>query len=717
MARNEIKIGADVSSIKKSINDISRTIDSGLGRKTSIKLFDDKTLSFIKSGAKDAIKALTGQMDDLKKQSEKYTKELNKSNLSEKASIKLKKELLATTSKIYQTEKEINGLQQSTQNIVSGRRGRFSKIGGIVNKIPGMGGGLFGGISNMLMGLGPMGLLAGGALAAGGFGLSRTMSGYNAFKPTVNARLALRGRGLINPTGRNNYLQNRLGLNPSEVQQSQMQSINTFGINNSEMNNTNFKSRMKFLRAFGVNSSQYSSAFAGATQNMGFNRINRTEEEFRATIISKKLEGALDPYLDTLTKILSDINQDGVTLTTPAINAIASIAGKGNKISPQAVAATMGGLDKNIRNATGENLAFYMQAFQRQGLGKGSLGGLSLIARTGLFGINNKAMTDRLSSMYKPKEVNQISGLFKNLGLSGGPELVQKRAKGIMDELRFRMGNKKAIPKNAFDLMQLSGLLQIKNPEKAIEAKGVLEKLEKGGLSKQGQEKYKKELSELQMGADERVNKKLDKIMSGPGGTLKIYDAESAAAKEILGEKVAPGIAKMGSILIHIDKLISSIPGMGKSFEENQIKDLSKKPLNEIFTEPDINLRNSALKEKATNMGTELPLSKTEAMGLSGQSSVKADNYKKELAYQKETLQNKLSSLHGEKHAEQYPIIIKAIQKIDELTSAINGNINPSTNHLDTLDKIFKAIQFQNDKLSNKANSKPHSKLNKLYSE
>lgn len=424
MARNQIKLGADVSSIKRSIIDLSRTLDQTLSQGKSVKIFDDKTVQFMKEGSKQALNGLQEQMQKLTEEADRYKNEIAAANNNDQEAMRLKKELLRIETERARTQKEITDLQDAQQNIErsqsGGLRGGFYNAGRQLQQIPGLGG-----LGRMMSGGGGM-LMRLAPLMAVGFAALRGRQAFNAYRQDeggLETSLGLRARR-VNPVfGFQARGFNQLGFSAREAREAQRQSIDIFGRAGSTSDAV--MRRAEFARGTGINLQQLQGSFGALRPMTNMERVNRAFEEFRAQVLAKGIEEQLEPYLNSAVELLSAINQDGLGLNNEAMAALFAVAQQ-NNMAPEQAARLIGGLDQAVRGSSGANQAFFMEAFGRQGIGSGILGGTMEATRQGIFGGNMDVLRQQLN----PEDLQALQA-FNIVG----ENMSDQKITGILDAL------------------------------------------------------------------------------------------------------------------------------------------------------------------------------------------------------------------------------------------------------------------------------------------
>lgn len=559
---HEIQLGVNVNAVKRSIFEISQTIDRSFGKGKSFEIFSKDTKKFLLSEASKAITEIKNEMAKLAKEAEEYRKQLEKASDNDEHAIRLKERLLKIERDRASFQEDIEKLQEGKRVISAGSLGPLGKV---VSKIPGGVGTLLS--SLMRGGIGAGGLALGGIGLAGAFAFSRAMQGYAAFESAAPQRLALRGRGINNVTGFTPEL-GGMGFNPTDVRGAQEQGIGIFGLEASQTNSRQLRDRLRFARMTGMAPDAIQGMFAGTQSQTGFAGANKAFEEFKATIMADKLTHQLAPYLEATNQLLTQINEDGLALTGDAIRSLASISGKGDLVSAQQAARLISGIDATIKGSQGDTRAFFMQAFAQKGIGGGMLGGAEAATQLGLFGGSEDALK-RYQQAGLIKD-SRFVGDMKSLGLVGQTAAKQRAGaiKDALDQISARFPGEEALGPNAspkdrekarlqkrlgqgFALMSLTGGSNILDAQARY-----------GALQKMAEAKSPQEYERLaKQYEDEFGQKSMEDLMKSSEGHLAKIEASTQKAQEYLGEQVAPTVLEIKSIVADIDEILGHTLG------------------------------------------------------------------------------------------------------------------------------------------------------------
>lgn len=544
---NKIKIGVDIGTVKRSIFDISASIDKAFGKGKGFDIFSKDTKKFLLSEASRAINDMTKEMDKLAKRAERYHRVLQNANVTEERALIIKRKLFNLERDRTKFKQDIEHLEEGKQAIGTGSMGKMGKI---LTAIPGAGSLL----SKMGMGAGSLGGL--GALAAAGFILNRGIGGYGAFAASAPQRLGLMGRGITDVSGVSPQAQ-ALGFSPTDVRGAQEQGIGIFGSEASQTGSKQLNDRLKFSRQTGMDPSQIQGMFSGVQSQSGFKGANKAFEEFKATILADKLTHELAPYIEAVSGLLDQINQDGMGLTGDAIRSIATIAGKGENVSAQQVSRMLSGLDATIKNSEGPVRAFYMNAFAKAGIGGKTLGGAEVATRLGLFGGSEAGM----QNYQKQGLMGQDSiDLYKRLGLTG-QGAVKQRAAAISDAFRQIDQLYKVSPSSSQQVKDQNSLAKHLVEQYYTQSKTPMEgEAKRRALEQMAGAKTEKEYSDLATKFEDQFGEKsMEDMMKSSEGHLIKIEGYSQAAAESLGKDISKPINDIQKLVADVDRILGAI--------------------------------------------------------------------------------------------------------------------------------------------------------------
>lgn len=507
----KLKIDADLSSVQKSILDLSNVLKRDLGS-SKINIFSKESEKLLKGEAKVAMEQLNKSAKDLKSQLENQAKVLKDTTKNTKEYAAEMQKLLNISEKMYQVEKA---------------RGQFGAIaqGGMAGKAPGGMGSLLGGLAGKL-----------GPLALAGFAGSRLFGGYGEYSGGMGTRLSLRGRGVTDLSTPGASEMAGAGLNTNTLLQQRLAGMDAFGA--AGATNEAVLNRSKFERNYGVNQGTLTNIGSGLRQTMGGTRANEAVMKLQASLIASGIEDAIGPYLSTVSNLLSSINENGLTDSAEILGSFAELI-KNTKESPERISKSMETIDSTLRNSTGERNAFMQMAFARAGIGGTSIGGTQAAIRTGgLFGADLSALT--------ATQQKTLSGW----GSSGAG--AARRAGAILNQVQtsginFGEGatEKQLTQAGRFGMRFLGA----KNESQGIELLNLLKQMSQG---KDVKDKIEKLMENPEL-------KNLENINTSAEGQLRILEDISKTLKTELGEKLVPFTALIYKGLNQIDENISRV--------------------------------------------------------------------------------------------------------------------------------------------------------------
>lgn len=537
---HQIKLSADTSQIKKELMALTK-LTKNLGGKQKAQLFDKETMKFMDGLKNKTLDAIDKKYSKIVSNNRELLRILKEQNLTEKQREKIQERLIARTNKAASMAQSGNELRKTSLS----RLGQFRQgFGKTMANIPGVSS-----IGNAIgagsFGIG--GLAAGGLLAAGAFGISRAYQGYNTFNQNADSRIALMGRGFSSAdVNRTSRMANKYGASAEDIRQIQLQSTDAFGKSRSSFDSA--IGTQAISRSMGISAGQLLGVGGSIRGQVGSANAASTQSKVEARLIATELDGVVGPWLETMTNILSDINENGIGLDDAAIAVLGTFANSKSGMSPETVAKMFGGIDKSIKGATGERAAFFMSAFAGKGMGGGSLGGAQLAMQQGLFGGDASKLRSR--GNMDPAMIKQLVNERVLYEGNNGVRGFQGRAKGITD-----MFNKTSSGMGTYGKMfQAQSILGNDNAVEAMEMMGLLQQAANGKLDSAG----KKRLGDLGKSPQQR----LEEINKDQAGALRVSQAGAADSSDLLGKSVADLAVIGNNLLASIDRNIASITGL-----------------------------------------------------------------------------------------------------------------------------------------------------------
>lgn len=549
----QIKISGDTSELRKSILELSKTINKDLG-KSKIELFTPDTKKFIKSEALNAMESIKRQIDSIKESTKKHQQALNDVVKGSKEELKIREKILKAQQHITKLEKDRSKASDVAEQVGQPgflkQFGKFSGLSALMKGARGIGGmGMLGG-AGALLGMG------GAALA--GYGISRIMSARQTYGEGNDARLMLRGRGVSDLAPSNTQAMLGAGLNSLTLRQARLRDMDVFGREGATQQSV--IQRAMFERNFGVEEGTMSGIGAGLRKSLGGAGANQTVMKLQASLIASGITDAIGPYLETAASMLTELNERGFTMddsVTSLFNSMMKLGMGEGRIQQLAM-----GVDQGIRGSTGESNAFFQSIFNKAGIGGGTIGGAQAAMRMGgLFGVDldkYKAMGGVDRKMFEQMGIgganhmqNVAKGTLGTLDQLFGSDAEISRQQGSKDKNVRESGNLKRLSRLRY-MMQAFGL---KDEGQASEAEGLLKKA--ATASPQEQKKIMQQLKNLKEDTPELQN--LKAINKSNDGIFNILKNQQTTTEDAIGEATAGAFNTANKFLASIDSAILSI--------------------------------------------------------------------------------------------------------------------------------------------------------------
>jgi hypothetical protein len=527
MADTKIRIGANTQDLKRSILDISRTLQNTLGR-SKISILSEDTKRLLKTEMKTQLSAIGQRTQDLTKRAELYTKALKGGVDNVQQEIKYKQRLLQITQQLGRLEGE--RVQLSTGMSAAGKGG---KLGGLAAAL---GGTKLGGLAAALVG-NPVALLAAGAVGAGVWGAAKTRQGFQQYESSISDRIMLRGRGV-----RDFNLDNRgagfaaLGMTMEDVISQRRQAIDVFGRGGSDPES--IRRRGLFERGMGLDMgtmTQFGAGFRGA---MGADEAQRAQLKLQAATLASGITDAIGPYLETAANMLTELNKTGFAMDTEALSALNALTRVTGDQSERMGRVLMS-VDQSIRGAKGETNAFMQMAAASAGLGGGTMGGLQAVIQEGLFGVDINKMRgigDMERSALQNLGFGQeghtgrfVGGILNLLDQQFGTE---SQLAGMSEAQRNQIVTARG---RALNLMGMAPTTAA-----GIQLVPLLRELQDPTTGKARREEIQRQMKELEGPTPEKQFKNLEDIQKSNAGQLQELKTQTAILLSIAGEKAIP---------------------------------------------------------------------------------------------------------------------------------------------------------------------------------
>lgn len=518
-----IKIDADVSPIKKSLLDISSQIKN-LNRSGKVSLFSVEERRFLKrelnqelSGIKESFKASKAEVTKLVSEAAKLPRGSQKE--------------LDLRNKITDEYRRQNRLIQDQQRLQEARgsiagRGEMGAAGGI-----GGGGGFLGGVGRLLRN--PLAIAAGVGAAAYGTVRSQTAQ----YRQGVGDRVTLQGLGFLEgeeDQARAGDLA-RAGLTRNDFIRQRVESARTMGRVGS--GTQDILQRSMFERARGLEQGTLTNMGGALRGQFGMQGANEALIKVQASLLSNGIEEGLGPYLETMTSLLSDINENGITQTNELISVMAQIAKDGVR-TPEQIAKAFTNLNRAVQGSSGEQNAFFQLAFARAGIGGNNIGATQLAIEEGIFGLDEKRATERLELTEAQAAQMRREGAFTGLAGEGGI------ASGILDQLLSQATGREGATLDELEGTQFTRFRLMANARfgttgnQGFEMARVLEDAEQGTIS---QEDARKKLEDLTKDEQQKTLDRINESISGQFDVLtKLNDTlQTDLGQNLIGVEIA----------------------------------------------------------------------------------------------------------------------------------------------------------------------------------
>jgi hypothetical protein len=509
----QMKISADTSEAKKSILDLAK----------SLKTIGDSKVAIFNDSDKKLLKGeLRREMELMKTKLRENREEIKKMIEAQKGMIKGTQEELEIRKKILDSYKIQNRLAKEQGDLKKVDKQGFGGGGGgdgMVDK-------LIGNIGSVVS----MGakLLGGAALGAGIFAITKGIAATNQYVQGTPSRNRLKGLGVGEDSfGSPEQLANA-GLNEQDMIKRRIEATSVLGregtSNDTEMQKASFE------RAYGLQGGTMTGVASSLRGTMGGAGANDAQIKMQSTIMAAGIEDALGPYLDSMTTLLTSINENGTTSTSDIMGLMARLTKDGGR-TPEQMGKTFSGINSAMQNSSGEANAFLQTAFARAGIGGGTIGGTKFaLSSGGLFGMDQGSLAKR---GYNPE-------LLKNMGGAGMFSGVGKRTDAMMDLFKQAGGLGKGDSISGVkDVSKMVGMGNLANSvfgtkgNQGFDALMMLEKVQNKQMSSKEFDEQVKKMTDTKDPQAER----LDKINSSLSGQTEILTNIDNNLAEALGKQ------------------------------------------------------------------------------------------------------------------------------------------------------------------------------------
>lgn len=532
MARS-IRITADTTQLKKSITDLSKIVNKDMG-KSKIELFSADTKKFLRGEAASQVSSLKKKIDGIKESTQNHLKALKAVVKGSEEEYKIKMKILKAQKAIVEAEQDQQEAQKATQNLQqSAFQKQFMRMSGlskIMEKMGDMGGGM-----GMLGGA-----LGAGSLAALAYSGSRIYAGRQTWKEGVQDRLSLSARaGTNNLEPQDVQRMVQAGLDAQSMRSARLQAMDVFGAGGA--NEKSVVQRAGFERAYGIDQGTMTGIGAALRPSMGGKEAQNTVMKLQASLIASGIKDAIGPYLETAASMLTELNEKGFTMDDSVLALFNSMTKTG--MGEGRIKTLSMGVDQAIRGSSGESNAFFQSAFNRAGIGGGTIGGAQAAMRMGgLFG------TDL--SKYKGMSASDKS-MFQGMGI-GGPNQMQKISGAILGQMDQIFKGQKGGQNRLSRLRYIMSTGMAKDEGQASEVEGLLRRAQRA--SPKEQQQIMKRLNDIQDENKDPSLAELKKINSSTAGIFDVLQKTNKTQLDQLGEVT-------GGVFNDMDKLLTSIDG------------------------------------------------------------------------------------------------------------------------------------------------------------
>jgi hypothetical protein len=524
MAGSQLKISADTGEAKKSILDLSRSLKN-IGS-SKVAIFTEQDRRFIKTELKKELTVMKSKLKENRDEIRKMVAEQGNLTKGSREELEVRRKILDA----YKTQSKLGREMGELQSI----------------KKKGVGGGGGGGILDKLMyGVASLGSMAGlGALAAGGFAIAKGIQGTNQYVGGTPNRVRLKGLGVNEDNfGSAGQLANA-GLTEQDLIERRIQATSVLGRQGT--NNQTELQKAMFERAYGLQGGTMTGVASQLRAGFGGAGANDAQVKLQASIMAAGIEDALGPYLETMTTLLSNINENGMTSTSDVTALMAQLTKEGER-TPEQMGKTFQGINNAIMGSSGESNAFLQSAFARMGIGGGTIGGTKFALESGgLFGLDQNAMAKR---GYNPQ-------LLQNMGNMGMFSGMGQRSNAVLNMFKSQagMGTGQSIsgvtnPQQMIGLSNMANSLFGTKGAGGFDALKLLEKVQNKQMSPQA---FNEQLKKMQETKDPQVER-LEKINASLAGQTEILSnidtnlAESLGKQGVVVRNTAKGIENQGT--------------------------------------------------------------------------------------------------------------------------------------------------------------------------
>lgn len=545
MANAELQIGLNIDASKRSFIELKN--EAKKLEKSQINLFPKEQRQFLQTQAKKML----GDIGDKLKENERLVAKSSKemSNLAkgtqEYATAERRvNDLLKERTRILSLQKEYQGVSKG----IGPQRGINPQVLSQMPGTAGRAGGMLSRVGSLAGRLGPMGLAAGGILGLGGFAASRMMGAYGTFSQGIGNRVALRGLGMGDVDLSDRSRAARAGLDAQDMRSRRVAAGRVLGREGGSQEAV--LRRAEFERNFGLESGMMAGLGGQLRGQMGGAGANEAVMKLQASVLAAGIEDALGPYLEAATSMLSQINENGLMGNDQMIQLLGQLAADG-KNTPEQIARTFTTLQGAVVGSTGEQNAFFQQAFARAGIGGGTVGGTKLgIEAGGLFGLDQEELNRRFGG-------NLGGTLGQGLGFTQG---FGKRGGAILDEVKQLAGVQGSV-QDIKDPQQATFLSNFANRifgTKGLEGLEATRMLEDALKDPEKAKDFQKRMEEMKKTPE---LKNLELIKKSSAGAVQYLEKIANSVQDELGANMSSTAIALKMMLVKFDMLLNSLVG------------------------------------------------------------------------------------------------------------------------------------------------------------
>lgn len=473
MAKKTIEfVGSfDTSKIESQAKKFSQDLENAFSKR-GISIIDPSSMDFLRDEAQNGIRAITQELNKLRKEANEYDSAIQKSTKGSKEQNALAARRLELVNKTINLEKNLNDIKSKSQRLdaASGVLNPFNQIsetggpgkrrgpqGRMINVTPGRKGPSLGqglidatktvgsalptgngmssavvGGAGSIMALGPVlgSLAAVAGIAAAAIGMMAHAAEVYAQQIPTFLKLAAQGQRRAGGVGSATAMQ--FGFSAQETYATQ-QSLNmSLGVVGQKSAESRLANVMVASRQFGMDPSQIAGAGNQLRQAGGTQYANKQLAEILNKAITKGMDASQAAhFIEVSSSMLSSINDNGIMSTGAMLESLAQLTKAG--LSPEQAAKTLGGMNASVKGATGEAAMFHQQAMALGGLGGGSIFGTQEAMLSGMTGVDVNELVKGMS----PEMAKRTRSAFGSEGfnLEGGAGYSQKYARGALERL------------------------------------------------------------------------------------------------------------------------------------------------------------------------------------------------------------------------------------------------------------------------------------------